>query len=99
MHANMLHLFCMQVIVWDFAALLTGRSSSGGLGSYGAGVTRETAILARQLSDFDITRLKFSPFDKRQLVSCGRENVRFWRIRYEVRCILRDLVKVNMLSE
>eukprot|EP00953_Heterococcus_sp_UTEX-ZZ885_P025807 14002-Heterococcus_DN1.PRE.1 len=43
-------------------------------------VPRSSAIVARQLSDFPITKLRFSPFDKRQLVSCGRENVRFWRI-------------------
>eukprot|EP00953_Heterococcus_sp_UTEX-ZZ885_P018506 10330-Heterococcus_DN1.PRE.1 len=37
-------------------------------------VPRSSAIVARQLSDFPITKLRFSPFDKRQLVSCGREN-------------------------
>ncbi|CAM9586445.1 unnamed protein product, partial [Phaeothamnion confervicola] len=38
-------------------------------------------ILARQISDFPITRLLFSPYERLKLVSCGRENVRFWRVK------------------
>lgn len=36
---------------------------------------------ARQTSDFNIICLKFSPIDNLRLVSCGQENIRFWRIR------------------
>ena len=39
-------------------------------------------IVARQSSDFPITKLKFTPYGSgARLVSCGRENVRFWRIK------------------
>ena len=37
--------------------------------------------VARQLSDFNILCLKFSPIDPFRLVSCGKENIRFWRIK------------------
>jgi len=35
-------------------------------------------IAAKQTSEFDITCLRFSPFDNDRLVSCGRENIRLW---------------------
>lgn len=38
-------------------------------------------IISKQLSDFNITKMIFSPFDNNALVSCGRENIRFWRIK------------------
>jgi len=38
-------------------------------------------MLAKQNSDFNIITLKFSPIKLDQLVSCGRENIRFWRIK------------------
>lgn len=38
-------------------------------------------IIARQLSDFPICRLRFLPYENYGLVSCGRENIRLWRIR------------------
>ena len=38
-------------------------------------------LVAKQTSEFDITRLKFSPYNSSHLVSCGRENIRFWRVR------------------
>jgi WD40 repeat protein len=38
-------------------------------------------ILARQTSDFNILSLKFSPIDNYRMVSCGKENIRFWRIK------------------
>jgi WD40 repeat protein len=38
-------------------------------------------ILARQTSEFNILSLKFSPVDNFRLVSCGKENIRFWRIK------------------
>lgn len=40
------------------------------------------AILAKQLSDFDVTAIAWSPYEADRLVSCGRENVRFWRLRH-----------------
>jgi WD40 repeat protein len=38
-------------------------------------------IAARQTSEFNILCLKFSPIDNCRLVSCGKENIRFWRVR------------------
>ena len=75
-----------------------GRVTSGG----------NANILARQISDFNILSLKFSPFEERKLISCGKENVRFWRIAdgrlagYWFLCILsismfNIKVDINML--
>eukprot|EP00752_Nemacystus_decipiens_P009345 g8352.t1 len=64
-----------QVIVWDVALLCTARA--GTVHGAGSGL----AVVARQISDFPITKMLFSPFEKLRLVSCGRENVRFWRVR------------------
>ncbi|CAN0054207.1 unnamed protein product, partial [Laminaria digitata] len=64
-----------KVVVWDVALLCTARA--GALHSAGTGL----AVVARQISDFPITKMLFSPFEKLRLVSCGRENVRFWRMR------------------
>eukprot|EP00937_MAST-01D_sp_MAST-1D-sp2_P005250 g5250.t1 len=55
-----------QLIVWDIARVESGHAM----------------LIARQLSDLPITCLKFSPYNTRELVSCGRENIRFWRIRH-----------------
>jgi hypothetical protein len=42
---------------------------------------KPNTILARQLSDFSIEKIGFSPFQDKGLLSCGRENIRFWRIK------------------
>ena len=42
---------------------------------------RPPTILAKQVSDFNILTLKFSPFDNLKMASCGKENIRFWRIK------------------
>ena len=40
------------------------------------------SLLARQLSaDWDIDCVRWSPFEQLHLVSCGRENIRFWRVK------------------
>ena len=41
----------------------------------------ELRVVGRQVSDFPISRIRFSPFDVGRLVSVGRENVRLWRIK------------------
>lgn len=38
-------------------------------------------IVAKQTSEFNIIALKFSPIDSSRLTSCGKENIRFWRIK------------------
>jgi WD40 repeat protein len=55
----------VQIIVWDVSKVHLGQ---------------QPGMVARQISDFDIRCIKFSPYEPRHLVSCGRENVRFWRI-------------------
>ena len=52
------------MIVWDVSDVGRGRHE----------------VVARQVSDFPITSIRFSPYDLTRLVSCGRENVRFWRV-------------------
>ena len=34
-----------------------------------------------QASHFHINTIKFSPFDQGTILSCGRENIKFWRIK------------------
>ena len=51
-------------------------------------------IVARQTSDVNILCLKFSPVDNTRLVSCGKENIRFWRIR-ETQNIRSSAVVLN----
>jgi len=56
-----------QLRVWDVARIVSGGN---------------TSLLARQLSpDWDIDCLKFSPFEEMQLVSCGKNSIRFWRVK------------------
>lgn len=64
-----------QIIVWDMQLLLqektvvTYQSMQSGL------------AIAKQISEFPINRICFSPYEEFSLASCGRENIRFWRIR------------------
>ncbi|CAK9011135.1 WD repeat-containing protein 90, partial [Durusdinium trenchii] len=41
----------------------------------------KVSLVAKQTSEFDISRIRFAPYDPCQLVSGGRENIRFWRVR------------------
>jgi hypothetical protein len=36
--------------------------------------------IAKQSSNWDITDIQFSPIEAFKLCSCGKENIRFWRI-------------------
>lgn len=54
------------IIIWDITRISRGEKPE---------------IVARQTSDMNILCLKFSPVDNSRLVSCGKENIRFWRIR------------------
>jgi WD repeat-containing protein 90 len=56
-----------QIIVWNIESLVTQ--------------TPALSIVARQLSEFPVSRIRFSPFEENTLVACGRENIRFLRIR------------------
>ena len=41
----------------------------------------EACVVARQISEFNILTVKFSPIEPDRLVSCGKENIRFWRLK------------------
>ncbi|XP_023663948.2 WD repeat-containing protein 90 isoform X2 [Paramormyrops kingsleyae] len=55
-----------MVVVWD-----TQRAASGG----------EVLLLAKAHTDVDVQAMKISAFDDTRMVSCGRENIRLWRLR------------------
>jgi len=38
-------------------------------------------VFVRQSSHFNVKGIKFSPFEQNILVSCGKENIKFWRIK------------------
>lgn len=62
-----------QIVVWDIAQLIAEKAVN---------ITAKTsALIAKQISEFPIQKIRFSPFEEFGLVSCGRENIRFWRIR------------------
>ncbi|XP_065191135.1 WD repeat-containing protein 90-like isoform X2 [Sycon ciliatum] len=46
-----------------------------------ASVDGRTEVIAQTSTDFDIRRMKIAAFDDTRMVSCGRENIRFWRVR------------------
>lgn len=71
-----------MAIAFDAAAAsATGTSASSGVSPPAAAVDADVPLVARQVSDFHIFRLRFSPYVLDRLVSVGRENVRLWRIR------------------
>ncbi|XP_077130322.1 WD repeat-containing protein 90 isoform X3 [Ranitomeya variabilis] len=55
-----------MVVVWD-----TSRAGRGG----------EVVVLAKAHTDVDIQTMKVAFFDDTRMVSCGRGNVRLWRLR------------------
>ena len=77
----------VSIVVWEVALLRSGALGGGAFGAFGAsgssrgaGSGSNLAIIARQISDFDIAAICFHPTDHTRLVSCGRENIRFWRV-------------------
>ena len=64
----------IQIIVWDVTRALDDNRAANSPGA-------PYPIVARQISEFDVRRIKFSPYEENNLVSVGRENIRFWRIR------------------
>ena len=81
-----------QISVWDIQTLLRESVPSKGTSNtniiYGfkslsnpSANGNPNSLICRQISDFDVHRVRFCPVDETSLVSCGRENIRFWRIR------------------
>ena len=76
-----------QIAVWDTQMLIMDKSNA--FGNQSKRSPKDT-IVAKQVSDFHLIKMKFlqrieSGGDDHKLdpvlVSCGRENIRFWRIR------------------
>lgn len=65
-----------QIIIWDCSGIAKEDANSHSGTSAAAAV-----VVAKQTCDFPISRITFSPYEPDQLVSCGRENIRYWRIR------------------
>eukprot|EP00441_Pelagodinium_beii_P032413 CAMPEP_0197643076 /NCGR_PEP_ID=MMETSP1338-20131121/16530_1 /TAXON_ID=43686 ORGANISM="Pelagodinium beii, Strain RCC1491" /NCGR_SAMPLE_ID=MMETSP1338 /ASSEMBLY_ACC=CAM_ASM_000754 /LENGTH=1835 /DNA_ID=CAMNT_0043216291 /DNA_START=42 /DNA_END=5549 /DNA_ORIENTATION=- len=55
-----------NLIVWDMS-----RAYGGGL----------TFVAKQSSSEWDLDCLRFSPFEELNLVTCGKENIRFWRVK------------------
>ncbi|CAH3162897.1 unnamed protein product [Porites lobata] len=56
-----------MVVVWDVSHAVRGG---------------EMSIIAKAHTDVDICRMRIAEFDDSRLVSCGNDNIRFWRIRH-----------------
>lgn len=54
------------LIIWDLSKIHKGEKPE---------------IAAKHTLEYNILALKFSPIDNSRLVSCGKENIRFWRVR------------------
>ncbi|ETM55935.1 hypothetical protein L914_00924 [Phytophthora nicotianae] len=66
--------FRTQIFIWDCSSLQRGKLDP---------LSTAVSLMARQTSDFPIDRMSFSPYEHRDqfhLVSCGRENIRYWRV-------------------
>ena len=71
-----------MIIVWDISRIQKGDKAE---------------ILAKQVSEFNILALKFSPVDNYRLISCGKQNIRFWRVK-ETRNIRGSAVVLNQYA-
>jgi WD40 repeat protein len=73
----------VQIVVWNISILLQHKSIALDQSSdmLHKNITDSGRAIAKQLSDFPISSISFSPFEDNCLVSCGRENIRFWRLR------------------
>ena len=59
------------------SAVRSGKALYVGISNYDP----QQTLLAKQISDFNILTIKFSPVETDKLVSCGKENIRFWRVK------------------
>jgi WD40 repeat protein len=63
-----------KIIIWQIATLLQAHVTL-------SGSIDHPSIVARQLSDFSISKVIFDPISETALVTCGRENIRLWRTK------------------
>jgi hypothetical protein len=66
----------VQILVWDIATLL----SQKGIISFGDSST-VIGLVAKQISEYSILQIRCTPFTDHDFISCGRENIRLWRIK------------------
>lgn len=73
----------VQIVVWNINVLLQRKSIvlDSSTDMLHKNITDSGRAFAKQLSDFPISSIAFSSFEDNCLVSCGRENIRFWRLR------------------
>ena len=62
-----------MLVIWDVSE---ARSASGG-----ATAAKAVKIVAKAHTEVHVSRVQFLRYDSARLVSCGRENVRFWRLK------------------
>lgn len=53
------------------------------LGLDNTGKKLSHTLLSKHISEVNVLYIKYSPIDDRKLVSCGKENIRFWRLKKE----------------
>lgn len=53
------------IIIWDITGINAGKAPE---------------IKAKQVSNFHLNTIKFSPIDSERLMACGKESIRSWRI-------------------
>eukprot|EP00981_Chlorochromonas_danica_P006287 scaffold1355_cov154-Ochromonas_danica.AAC.5 len=64
-----------QLVVWDVALLASSK------GVIENGVTRHSSVIAQQTSEYNILNVSCGLGDSVGVITCGKENIRLWRIR------------------
>ena len=57
----------VQIVVWNVQSLIAQSPT--------------LSMVAKQICEFPIAKIRFLPFQDASLVACGRENIRFFRVR------------------
>lgn len=64
-----------QIVLWNLELLLSAK------GVVDVDLPSSTPlVVAKQISDYSITEMVPSPWDQNTFISCGRENIRIWRV-------------------
>lgn len=63
-----------KIIVWQISSLLQAQITLSNANDH-------PSIAAKQISDFSVTKVIFDPVVDNALVTCGRENIRLWRMK------------------
>jgi len=72
----------LLIVVLDVSPLsAAAAAAAAGAPLDPATVGGSLTVTARQVSDFAISRLRWSPYEPDRLVSAGRENARLWSVR------------------